>query len=182
MDWTPKLAVRRSPKHIPHPSSDIIQIVKALFLALSFYTSCVWAADFFPKPEAEGRKQNALNILSDNINRARKNLAASSHNIDILTGEIKALDRLQREHESLRAKYSTTEEKEPDPEKTKILLKGIEQGLGQIDAQRIPLQNKLTTWKERRKAYETKLCEFAKQREKVEVPPQLVSPQPTALD
>lgn len=150
--------------------------MKLLSLAILLWFGAARGAEPVLKPEAQKRIQKNLTVLLENIDRARKNLAAATHNIDVLTAELSALDKLQREHEALKAKYSGIQEKGADPEKAKALLKGIQEGLGQIEAQRVPLQRQLAAWKERQAGYDAKLGEFEKKREELEAPPPLVKP------
>jgi chromosome segregation ATPase len=129
------------------------------------------AADSVLKPEAQKRIEKNLAVLAENTDRAKQNLAAAIHNVDVLNGELSELDRLQREHEALKAKYRNIDLKGPDGEKAKALLKGIDEGLGQIQIQRAPLQKQIIAWKERQVGYEAKLAEFEKKREELGAPP-----------
>ncbi len=151
--------------------------MKALSLALCFWLTSAFGVEPALKPEAQTRIQKNVQTLGQNIDRARKNLAAATHNIDVLTAELAALDKLQKEHETLKAKYAGVQEKGADPEKAKALQKGIQDGLNQIEAQRAPLQKQLASWKERQKNYDAKLGEFEKKREELEAPPQLITPE-----
>lgn len=128
------------------------------------------------KPEAQSRIRKSLQILSENTDRAKKNLAAAIHNIDVLTAELAELDRLQKETEALKGKYDGLDKKGADKEKTENLVKGIQESLGEIGARRGPLQKQLKTWKERQSAYEAKVAEFEKKREELDAPPQISSP------
>ncbi len=124
------------------------------------------------KPEANKRIQKNLEVLSENIDRARKNLAAATHNIDTLTAEIGALEKLEKEHEALRTKYKDIDKSGADADKTKALIKGIDDSLGQIAIQKVPLERQLQSWKERVTVYDAKLSEFEKKKEELEAPPQ----------
>jgi len=146
--------------------------VKAIFLILAAVSLAGRAADPVLKPEAGKRIQKNLQVLAENIDRARKNLAAATHNIDVLTAEIGVLEKLQKEHETLKAKYKDIDKSGADPEKTKSLLKGIEDSLAQIGAQRTPLERQLKSWKERVAVYDAKISEFEKKKEELEAPPQ----------
>jgi chromosome segregation ATPase len=150
--------------------------VKILATFLALWAAAAWGAEPVLKPEAQARVQKNLGVVKENLERARRNLAAATHNVDVITSELTALDKLQREHEALKAKYQNVEEKGGDPEKAKALLKGVQEGIAKIEAQRGPLQNQLATWKERQTLYDEKIAEFEKKQESMEVPPQLVSP------
>jgi chromosome segregation ATPase len=151
----------------------VVRSLLPLFLIISV---SALAAEPVLKAEAHERIRKNLIVLNQNIDRARKNLAAATHNLDVLSSELGTLDRLQKEHESLRAKYQNVDEKGADAEKTRALLKGIEEGLGEIETHRVQRQRQIKTWKERQQDYEAKLAQFEKKREELEAPPQLLVP------
>ena len=145
--------------------------LKHFLIAALIFGGQAWASDSILRPEAQNRLRKNLQILAQNTERAKKNLAAAIHNTDVLTAELTELDRLQREHEALKAKYEGIDKKGADKEKSESLLRGIEQGLGEINAHRIPLQKQLKSWKERQTIYEAKVAEFEKKREELDAPP-----------